>query len=290
MLENPRLWQLITHFFEARDWDRSYYTIVSERAGFDDWKVERIVDRQEAQASRGTLLKIAAAMGLDPSERKELEQVVVGYPRANLCETRAEPLVLDRVSMRRGVLLLTAPTDPHLLPLNSAQHEVATRTGVVFGWHDVVVRITTPESRSVLDYADELFGSNDLRTIETILLRDDLPTYIDQAFSVEGLDTGDYYWAVIFVQALGTPTKVEVRDLFSETASEPDLQGGIHLLTAAVVVGRFDTVVEVLAANLLKLQAYVRSAQKRCSDDGQEVHTVTYFALQWDQMPSIASF
>jgi hypothetical protein len=238
---------------------------------------------------RGTLLKIAAAMGLKPSEREELERAVEYVP-GSLRETRAERLESDKISMRRGVLLLTAPTDPHLLPLDSTLLDIATRTGVVFGWHDVVVRITTPEDRSVLDYADDLFESGALRTVETIPLRDDLPIYVDREFSFEGLRTGDYYWAVIFIQALGTPTKLELRDMFYEAASKPEFQGGIHLLTAAVAVGRFDTVAEVLAANLLQLQAYVRGAQQLCSDEGQEVHTVTYFALRWQQRPSIAAF
>lgn len=263
--------------------------MLSERAGLGDQGIEHIVDKQEVQASRGTLLKIAAAMALKPPEREELERAV-GYLPGSLRETKAERLEWDRISMRRGVLLLTAPTDPHLLPLDSMQQDVATRTGVVFGWHDVVVRITTPQDRSVLDYADDLFESGALRTVETIPLRDDLPIYLDREFSFEGLETGDYYWAVIFIQALGTPTKLEVRDIFYDTSSQPQLQGGIHLLTAAVAVGGFDTVVEVLASNLLQLQAYVRDSQKLCSDNGQEIHTVTYFALQWQQKPSIAAF
>lgn len=191
--------------------------------------------------------------------------------------------------MRRAVLLLTAPEDPHKLPFRV--RNVATRSGVVFGWHDVAVRITTPEGSSVLDYADRLFEKGSLRTIETIPLRDDLPAYVDQHFSSKDLNAGDYFWAVIFVQALGTPPeKIEIRDTFHYVASRPKFHGGIHLLTAAVAVGRFDTVVEILAANLSLLQHYIRDAQKLSNERGQDVHTVTYFALRWEQKPVAAAF
>lgn len=51
------------------------------------------------------------------------------------------------------------------------------------------------------------------------------------------------------------------------------------------MVGQFDTVVEVLAANLSHLQRYVRSAQEIANDAGRNVHTVTYFSQRWFQTP-----
>jgi hypothetical protein len=230
-------------------------------------------------------------MDLTPQEREDLERAA-GEPPGSLRLTKAERLQpqADKISMRRAVLLLTAPTDPHELPFRSKRPRVATRSGVVFGWHDVVVRITTPEDESVLDYADHLFKSGKLRTIETIPLRDDLPVYVDQGFNPDGLHADDYYWAVIFVQALGTPKKGEFRDSFHDVALRPEFKGGIHLLTAAIAVGQFDTVVEILAANLTKLQDYVRDAQKLSNERGREVHTVTYFALRWIQRPLNGAF
>jgi hypothetical protein len=286
---------LIAEYFERRDWEPHQYLVVSKRAGLARQWVERTINSrgEKRKVSRGTLLKVAAAMDLNTSERTALENAI-GKP-GSLRKTEAELLEEDELSMRRAVMLLTAPTDPHLLPFRARRGEVAIRSGVVFGWHDVVVRITTPEGVSVLDYSDRLFKSKSLRstalrTTETILLRDDLPVFVDRSFTEEGLHADDYHWAVIFVQALGTPEDPEFRDIFHEVASRIDFQGGIHLLTAAIAVGQFDTVVEVLAANLSCLQRYVRAAQERSNELGREVHTVTYFAENWQQRPKDGSF
>ena len=97
--------------------------------------------------------------------------------------------------------------------------------------------------------------------------------------------TGIYYWAVIFIEALTTTKTPEPRDIFQKVALRPEFKGGIHLLTAGVVVGQFDTVVEVLAANLSHLQKYVRAAQESANDADRDVHTITYFARRWSQTP-----
>lgn len=131
---------------------------------------------------------------------------------------------------------------------------------MVFGWHDVVVRLTTPENVSVLEYVDDLFTAKSLRTIETILLRDDLPMYVDRTFVADDTLTRDYRLATIFVQALGDCKKPEFIDIFREVAGWEEFRGCIHLLTAAVAVGQFDSVVEVLASNVDQLKSYVRRA------------------------------
>jgi hypothetical protein len=282
------LWELLPRLFEAHGLGPSFYSVVSKSAGLDDETVVRVVKEKKLRLTHGKLMKIAAALELRPAERTELEGSV-GMARGSLRQTEARLLPKEKaISMRRAVLLLTAPADPHLLPLHPTRKLVATRTGVVFGWHDVVVRITTPEQLSVLDYADDLFKTGRLRTIETIPLRDDLPMYVDQEFDAKPVRADDYFWAVIFVQALGTPGHPEPVEIFHDTASE--YLGGIHVLTAAVAVGRFDSVVEVLAGSLLQLQLYVRRAQELCQENGQQVHTVTYFASEWRQRPYVAEF
>ena len=85
-------------------------------------------------------------------------------PKGSLKKTKAKRYKEDEISMRRAVLLLTAPTDPHLMPSRAKRRDVSTRSGVVFGPNDVVVRVNTPKDLSVLEYADKLFASKKLRT------------------------------------------------------------------------------------------------------------------------------
>jgi hypothetical protein len=272
---------LIARFLAERKTESHDYGPTSKRAGLDDQWIEKTIKRNPSTAKRGSLLKIAAALDLTQEERVELE-LVTGLAKNSLKATEAREVCEPRISMRRAIILLTAPTDPHLSPLRVKIPGVAIRTGVVFGWHDVVTRVTTPEGVSVLDYADRLFNGGKLRTIETIPLRDDLPIFIDSEFDEKGLGDGDdYYWAVIFVQALGTPKKPEFREIFRKVAQRGDFKGGIHLLTAGVAIGQFDTVVEVLAGSFRRLQEYVRESQMHANDEGRDVHTVTYFAPRW---------
>lgn len=287
----PSVGDCLAHYFEAREWgDKAKYRELSRNAGLARQWVERTIEARDGRKSRrASLLKISAALELDDEERRVL-QGAAGLPKGSLKATQAEKVEEGEISMRRAVLLLTAPTDPHLLPLRVKRRDIATRSGVVFGPHDVVVRINTPADLTVLEYADKLFSSKMLRTLETIPIRDDLPIYVDREFSQSELQDGDYYWAIIFIEALTTEKTPEPRDIFYDAALLPEFKGGIHLLTAGVVVGQFDTVVEVLAANLSHLQKYVRAAQEMANDHSRGVHTVTYFARRWSQIPENAAF
>ena len=272
---------VVAQAFDARGLGYPDYKLISEQAGLNhQWAERAILNQDDAKVYRGSLLKFAAAMELSLEERSALEKAN-GEKEGSLCATEATEIHLSTgMSMRRAVLLLTAPTDPHKLPFQIKK--AATRSGVVFGWHDVVARVTTPENTTVLEHSDEMFATGDLRTIETIPLRDDLPAYIDQDFKGENLDKA-YFWATIFVQALGTPGQPELQHLFQTVSKRTLFLGNIHLLTAAVAVGQFDAVVEVLAAKIENLQHFVREAQKLSRERSQHIHTVTYFAAQWEQ-------
>ena len=273
---------VVARAFDARGLRDPDYKLISEQArvsitsGPSAW----ILGRDDAKIRRGSLLKFAAAIELSLEERSALEKAN-GEEEGSLCATEAAEIHLNTgMSMRRAVLLLTAPTDPHTsFPFRIGK--AATRSGVVFGWHDVVARVTTPENTTVLKHSDEMFATGALRTIETIPLRDDLPAYVDQDFKGAHLDK-DYFWATIFVQALGTPGQPDLQHLFQTVSKRTLFMGNIHLLTAAVAVGQFDAVVEVLAAKIENLQHFVREAQKLSRERSQHIHTVTYFAAQWE--------
>jgi hypothetical protein len=271
---------------------RQDWAVVSKEAGLDDQRVQGIIAPRSGKpplVRRATLLKISAAMGLDDEERTKLAKAA-GHESDWLAATVATLVHEPKVSMRRAVLLLTGPTDPYGLHFHKRLGGVSTRSGIVFGWHDVVVRLTTPEGVNVLDYTDLLFKAESLRTLETILLRDDLPMYVDSDFVADETLVGDYRWATIFIQALGDSKKPEFVDVFREVANERPFRGCIHLLTAAVAVGQFDSVVEVLASNLDQLKNYVRAAQARAREQKKEAHTVTYIAEKWRQRTSGGSF
>lgn len=277
--------EVLAECLRKRDLSKAHWGLVSKHAGLDDGRIRGIIEPRSGKAPnvrRGTLLKISAALDLDEVERTELTRAA-GEEDGWLADTSAEGLQKATISMRRAVLLLAGPTDPHRLHFHRRLNGVATRSGVVFGWHDVVVRLTTPEGVSALDYTDDLFQASSLRTIETILLRDDLPIYVDQDFVADNSLVSDYRWAVIFVQALDDCKKPEFRDIFREVASRPEFKGSIHLLTAAVAVGQFDSVIEVLASNVSRLKSFVRTAQAHGRESEREAHTVTYISEDWRQ-------
>lgn len=279
--------EVLARCFASRGFDPTRWASVSKRAGLDDEAVKRIIKPRGDRAPNvrhGTLLKIAAAMDLDGVERDALASAA-GKGEGWLTPVVAKQLELGGISMRRAVLLLTGPRDPHGLHFSQRMGGVAVRSGVVFGWHDVVLRLTTPKGVSVLSYADDLFTADSIRTVETILLRDDhLPMYVDQDFVADKDLVADFRWAVIFVQALGERKTPEFPDIFREVALMDEFKGCIHILTAAVAVGQFDSVVEVLASNVSCLKDYVRKAQDHGRREwGREAHTVTYFADDWRQ-------
>lgn len=272
---------VVARAFASRGLGPTEYKLISEQAGLNrQWAERTILGPPNAKIHRGSLLRFAAAIELKEGERRSLESAN-GEDQGSLRATNAKAIELsDGISMRRAVVLLTAPTDPHKLPFRVGR--AATRSGVVFGWHDVVARITTPDGTTVLEHSDKMFETGQLRTIETIPLRDDLPAYVDQDFDCAHLDK-DYFWGTIFVQALGTPGQPELQHLFQAVSERTIFKGNIHLLTAAVAVGQFDAVVEVLAAKIENLQDFVREAQKLSRERSQHIHTVTYFAAQWEQ-------
>jgi len=277
--------EVLAELFLSREMNDTHWASVSKAAGLDDQRVQSIIvprSGKPPQVRRGTLLKIAATLELDQEERSRLS-TAAGHESDWLAATVATLIHEKKMSMRRAVLLLTGPTDPYGLHFHKRLGGVSTRSGVVFGWHDVVVRLTTPKDVSVLEYTDALFRSDSLRTLETILLRDDLPMYVDSDFPTDETLVRDYRWATIFVQALGDAKKPEFVDVFREVANWEPYRGCIHLLTAAVAVGQFDSVIEVLASNLDQLKNYVRAAQAHARDQEKEAHTVTYIAEKWRQ-------
>lgn len=266
------------------------YADVSERAGLDDQTFEKIVEGETKDPSFGTLIKIADALGLSQAHRDELEAAAGHEAHAGFLRKCEAGLLdgQDGISMRRAVLLLTAYQDPSDLPTDVVKRphikgtlyaRTSTRRGVVFGVHDTVIRATTPVGLSVLDYSQMLFREGQLRTVETIPLRDDMPCYVDTAFSCKHLSRKDYVWANIFVQGLGGDPALEFPKIFQDV-ERMNFHGGVHLLTAAITIGQYDSVVEVLAANIDVLQDYVRSCQDSALDQGREAHTVTYVSMR----------
>jgi hypothetical protein len=292
---------LLDSYFKKRRKSDAHWASTSEQAGLDHQHIKRIIKPKAGTNPKpevGTLLKIADALRLNDDERAALEQASGHLKPGCLKRTHAERYEEPTISMRRAVLLLTAPKDPSPLPealkrKDKRYAEVAIRTGVVFGLHDVVVRATTPFGVSVLNYSQELFDRGKLRTVETIPLRDDMPIYLDKTFSNEHLGDADYLWATIFVEALGGERKPEFPEIFYDVAQGErfGFWGGVHLLTAAITVGQFDSVVELLAVNQDVLQRYVREAQDFAwAEYGREAHTITYFSnhLRKPKIPVLA--
>lgn len=284
----PEWSALLASFFEARRWNRDYHASISEAAGLDGQRIRRLLEQPPSTIARGRLLRIAAAMDLTDVERSRLEPAA-GLPAGSLRATSAQPLQEAKASMRRAVILVTAPRNPERL-IRSRLRSSAIRTGVVFGWHDVAIRITTPRNQSVLDFSDRLAESQALRRIETIVLRDDRTCYVDRDFDSAGLREDDYFWAIILVVPLSTPPRPRAGFVEAFVSAARAFRGGVHLLTAAEGVGRFDTVAEVLVAKPALLREYVRLAQQFSMESGRALHTVTYLATKWRQQPTTGPF
>jgi uncharacterized protein with GYD domain len=272
---------LLLEFLTAHGIEGYQYKQLGERAGLDRTRVARIVAETDRNVKhdRSTLIRLADAIQLTDDERERLE-AVAGYPNSPGFLRRTEPVRHQEsgMSLRRGILLLTAPTDPSRLPASVARSERASvRSGVVFGPHDVVVRVTAREGSNIFAFADALFSKGPVRTMQTIPLRDDMPIYLDKDLNAEYYS--HYILATIFVEALGGPRKPEFPELLYEVAMSGSFAGGLRLLTAAVTVGQYDSVVEVLAANREILQRFVREAQAYAlKERGREAHMITYFA------------
>jgi transcriptional regulator with XRE-family HTH domain len=294
------LWEVLNAYMEAAPngpWGSHNGAALCEQAGLNRTQLTKI--RNGTNPYRGTLFKLAEALRLDADQRATLERLS-GHAETNpgfLADTHAEPIRETRLTMRRAILLLTAADDPAELPYTLRNRmvrrgrRVSVRSGVVFGAHDAVVRVTTPDRMSVLEFSDTLFDEYPLRTVETILLRDDKEMFLDTTFTNQHLGVDDYHWATIFIQALSGKRKPEFPRLFAEVAEREKFWGGIHLLTAAVTLGRHDSVAEVLAGSLDVLQSYVREAQREAELHKRPAHTVTYFATHLKKhKPHIADF
>ena len=295
--------RLLRQYLAKRGIGPKYYGSLSRRAGLSPGHVAKIVSGS-TRPELGTLLKIADAERFTDDERAALEMASGGaLPPGSLKKTLATryPSVEEeremnngkrprlRFSERRAFLLLTGPRDPSRVPRTLAKThdsyaDVAWRAGVVFGPYDAIVRVTTPEGVSVLDYAEDLYrlGEDEVRTVETIPLRDGMPAiYLDKQFSTQHLKKRGYRWATIFLQDLGGERSREYTEIFYEVSEDREFRGALHLLTAAVTVSQYDSVVEVLVANLDVLQKYVRDAQRHAWEEyGRRVHTITYFATE----------
>ena len=299
-MPDPTVADLLKTYLAERNITReTQRKLFSAQIGFEPSYFDKILSKDNRRPNRGTLLRISDGLRLGEAERGALEQAAAHPARHDgyLKATKAEACKEESISMRRAFLLLTGPEDPSKFPYapirrGTRWERVVARSGVVFGPYDVVARVTTPLGVSVLDYSQFLFQKYDaLRTIETIPLRDDMRFYVDKSFSNEHLGESDYIWATIFVQTLGGRRSIEFPDIFFEASEKEEFWGGVHMLTAGITVGQFDSVVEILAANLGVLQRYVRKAQAYAWETyGREAHTITYFARQLAPRKLIAEF
>jgi hypothetical protein len=276
------------------------YRQLSTQAGLDDQIIEKILGGAIKKPHRVTLVKIADVLRLGDVERATIERLSGHTQKGFLKECRAIEEAHDgseppAMSMRRAVLFITAPEDPLDMIYNSRRwknwSKIALRAGSVFGVYDIAVRVTTPPGTTVFQYGDDLFREGSIRTIETIPLRDDMPIYLDKAFSNEHLKETDYHWAMICLQALGGERDIEFPQIFFEVAEQKMFWGGVHLLTAATAVGQYDSVVEVLVSNLEILKKYVRKAQNVAKEKySRDLHMISYVAIAMKTWKTASEF
>jgi hypothetical protein len=219
-----------------------------------------------------TLVRFANVLGISSQDRRRLAKLAE-RPFAAFAQTATSPS-LEAISMRRAVLLMSTsqPLDAAftIRMLTAAVPNISLRLSRVFGVHDMILRVTTPPNHLVLpDVVDRLRRSEGSITSDTLLMRDDLK-FVGQGFHKPSVPKAESRRvAYVFLRNTGSVGHNEVVDSMIQAATPL----AITLLTAAVLVGRFDAVAEIAVERLNHLDEFVHTLRRSLS---LALATVTY--------------
>jgi hypothetical protein len=268
---------------------------VCVEAGFTDVKwlekaMRGIRAYQRPPAAR--LKTLCDAWNLSAAERYELA-VAAGLDAESLSPAVKIGLAREQLlTLQRGFILVKAPhrTADTAAAVESA--DAASRIGVVaerqgaavrlarvFGEHDMALRVSVQKG-TVVEFCDQLHTDSRLQYLihstETLIIRDDLQ-YRIAADSTSEL-AGRSYLAYVFLEASDPfPSSSIV-----EGAHQIAQHQGLGLLTAAVVIGRFDVCCEVRVNDINELQKFT-GALSEWVEEHQNIsppRTVTYLAFK----------
>lgn len=222
-----------------------------------------------------TLVRFANVLSMSVKDRKRLARTA-GRDFAPFAPLSASSS-LETISMRRAVLLMTAhqPADTgHAIRnLVSDLPKVSLRLSRVFGAHDMILRVTTPPGNLVLpDIVDRVRYSDGTIRTDTLLMRDDLQ-FVARGYSGGSSRNDSSRIAYVFLNNTGSFGHEEIIAAMIDAA----VPLAINLLTAAILVGRFDAVAEISLDRLNHLDTYIQSLRRSLA---RTPTTVTYPSVQ----------
>lgn len=229
------------------------------------------------------LVKFANFMGLDPRERRRLARAA-GRGATDLLQNPIEVSRRPSMSMRHAILLSRADrpreAEERIYRTASASTGFSVRMTRVLGAYDVILRLSAPRGSQVLELMDRIRATGMFGTTDTLLLRDDLRTVRRGLSDVESLHQGkasaarSRYRNAAYV-LFETDTDLRHDDLI-DSVIEGQSSPGVALLTAAVLLGRFDAVAEVTFERFEHLDSYLLAVKRGLSPSPT---TVTFPAI-----------
>ena len=222
-----------------------------------------------------TLVRFANVLELTAGDRKRLAQRA-GRPVAPF----NVPVIsksLETISMRRAVLLISADRIREAAETIGAvvSHvpRVSMRLSRVFGAHDIILRVTVPPDHLVMpDIVDRIRNSLPTIATDTLIVRDDV-AFVAGSQEASTLRSKDpQRSAYVFLR--------NARDHHDDViASMLDAARplGTVILTAAILVGRFDAVAEISVERLHHLDAFVQTLKRSLTGSPG---TITYPTVQ----------
>ena len=234
---------------------------------------ERWLDRTLNQADGyrsprlSRLAQLADGLRLSPEDRRRLavaaghnEDALVGSVRAPIVRreksglTLGRAVVLVRAPLRTKEVLNTlrkqaTQFQQGLSPESRAKHHFSAT--LVFGGHDILIRITSARSAESAGPAYALLDSlyrgwpadaPTFQSTETLLLRDDL----DFIESDENYDNSKGTWrAFVFLKGRAGFVRTDLVQAIARLVSDPSFpNSGLTMVGAAVIMGGFDAFLE----------------------------------------------
>jgi hypothetical protein len=222
-----------------------------------------------------TLVRFANVLSVSVKDRKRLARAA-GRDFASFAPLSVSSS-LETISMRRAVLLMTShqPSDAAyaIKNLGSDLPKVSLRLSRVFGAHDMILRVTTPIGRLVLpDIVDKVRYSGGATRTDTLLVRDDLQ-FVARGYGGGASRNERSRIAYIFLNNTGSFGHDQIITAMIDAAAPL----AIDLLTAAILVGRFDAVAEISLDRLNHLDMFIQSLRRSLAG---EPTTTTYPSVQ----------
>jgi hypothetical protein len=222
-----------------------------------------------------TLVRFANVLELSARDRKRLAEAA-NRPLARF-DTPVTSGALEAISMRRAILLISAhpirEAIENISAVVSGVPQVSMRLSRVFGAHDIILRTTVPPKHLVMpDVVDRIRTALPSTETDTLIVRDDLRFVAGGQPASAARPKAQGRSAYVFLR-----NALDGHDALIASMIEAARPLGATLLTAAILVGRFDGVAEISVNRLDHLDLFVQTLKGSLT---RGTVTVTYPTVQ----------